>query len=43
MPDTDGDGVVDCIDVEMCDGLDNDGDGLVDEAIFTDGDTINVR
>lgn len=32
FPDSDGDGLVDCMgDVEECDGLDNDGDGLVDE------------
>ena len=30
-PDTDGDGVADCVDVEGCDCLDNDGDGAVDE------------
>ncbi|MBX7149786.1 hypothetical protein K1X76_12000 [bacterium] len=29
--DTDGDFIADCIDTETCDGLDNDGDGLVDE------------
>ena len=39
--DTDGDGIVDCIDVELCDGLDNDGDGLIDEEMpDTDGDGI---
>ncbi|MGB0639915.1 MAG: putative metal-binding motif-containing protein, partial [Myxococcota bacterium] len=35
--DADGDGVLDCVDVEDCDGADNDGDGLVDED-FTDTD-----
>ncbi len=29
--DTDGDGLVDCMDRETCDGVDNDGDGEVDE------------
>jgi hypothetical protein len=38
-PDTDGDGVADCVDEEGCDGLDNDGDGFVDEGMpDTDGD-----
>ncbi len=30
-PDTDEDGIADCVDDEECDGLDNDGDGEVDE------------
>ncbi len=30
--DTDGDGTNDCDDVEECDGIDNDGDGVVDDA-----------
>jgi large repetitive protein len=29
--DSDGDGLADCIDVETCDGIDNDGDSLIDE------------
>ena len=29
--DADGDGVADCLESEVCDGLDNDGDTLVDE------------
>ncbi len=32
LGDSDADGVWDCFDLEACDGLDNDGDGLVDEA-----------
>ncbi|TNE88745.1 MAG: hypothetical protein EP330_13575 [Deltaproteobacteria bacterium] len=38
LTDTDGDGTADCIDVEECDGLDNDGNGVVDEG-FPDGDS----
>ena len=30
----------DCIDTEECDGLDNDGDGIVDEGFDSDGDGI---
>ncbi|MCR8667722.1 T9SS type A sorting domain-containing protein [Aestuariibaculum sp. M13] len=41
FPDTDGDGVADCVDTETCDGLDNDGDGEVDEGFpDTDGDGV---
>ena len=29
--DTDGDGIGDVCDEETCDGIDNDGDGMVDE------------
>jgi len=35
LPDTDADGTCDEIDVEECDGLDNDGDGDVDENLLT--------
>ncbi len=39
LPDTDGDGIPDCADAETCDGLDNDGDGTIDEGFpDTDGD-----
>ncbi len=47
LGDSDADGVWDCFDLEACDGLDNDGDGLVDEAdsdvadasvVYWDGD-----
>ncbi|MDC6352006.1 SprB repeat-containing protein [Zeaxanthinibacter sp. PT1] len=31
--DTDGDGISDCDDYEECDGLDNDGDGQIDEGL----------
>ncbi|WP_194525943.1 Calx-beta domain-containing protein [Zobellia roscoffensis] len=31
--DTDGDGIPDCNDTEECDGLDNDGDGEIDEGL----------
>jgi len=31
FPDSDGDKVMDCVDVEECDGVDNDGDGYIDE------------
>lgn len=37
FPDTDGDGIADCVDEEDCDGIDNDGDGEIDE-IFPDDD-----
>ncbi len=37
QPDSDGDGLADCMDVEDCDGADNDGDELVDEG-FPDND-----
>ena len=44
MPDSDFDGLVDCFDVEVCDSLDNDGDGLVDEEMpDTDGDGGDYR
>jgi len=36
----DGDGVVDCLDVEVCDGVDNDGDGRVDEGFDSDSDGL---
>jgi len=36
--DADGDGTPDCDDPEVCDGLDNDGDGQVDEGFDADGD-----
>lgn len=40
-PDTDVDGIADCMDSEDCDGLDNDGDGAVDEDFAdSDGDGI---
>ncbi len=39
--DTDGDGVGDACDAETCDGLDNDGDGVVDED-FPDVDNIGA-
>lgn len=32
-PDTDHDGIADCVDSEECDGIDNDGDGSVDEGL----------
>lgn len=38
--DTDGDGIADCNDVEVCDGLDNDGDGEIDEGFDSDDDGI---
>ena len=34
FPDTDGDGIADCVDQEECDCLDNNGDGQVDEDCF---------
>jgi arylsulfatase A-like enzyme len=43
FPDSDGDGVADCVDTvpEVCDGLDNDLDGAVDEGFpDTDGDGV---
>ena len=36
--DGDGDGILDCVDVETCDGRDNDGDGLIDEGFSGDAD-----
>ena len=36
--DTDGDGVPDCPVSEVCDGVDNDGDGEIDEGFDVDGD-----
>jgi Big-like domain-containing protein/List-Bact-rpt repeat protein/thrombospondin type 3 repeat protein len=39
--DSDGDGVGDLCDVEECDGVDNDGDGLVDEG-FPDSDSDGI-
>ncbi len=39
--DTDGDGIPDCWDTETCDGLDNNGDGVIDEGFpDTDGDGL---
>lgn len=40
FPDTDADGVADCVDEEECDGLDNDGDGDIDEGFDHDTDGI---
>ncbi len=40
FPDTDEDGIADCMDEEECDGLDNDGDGTVDEGFDSDTDGI---
>ena len=40
-PDTDEDGIADCVDDETCDGIDNDGDGDIDEGFEDlDGDGI---
>ncbi len=36
--DADDDGIADCLDVEECDGLDNDGDAAVDEGLYPDED-----
>ena len=41
FPDTDRDGIADCVDEETCDGLDNDGDGEIDEG-FLDRDSNGV-
>ena len=39
--DTDGDGIPDCADIEECDGLDNNGDGQIDEGLTdSDGDGV---
>jgi hypothetical protein len=38
--DSDSDGIGDVCDAEECDGLDNDGDGSVDEGFDADSDTI---
>jgi len=40
FPDTDGDGLKDCLDEEECDGEDNDGDGTIDEGFDADTDGI---
>ncbi|MFT4976645.1 MAG: hypothetical protein ACI8S6_002550 [Myxococcota bacterium] len=40
FPDTDEDGIADCMDAEECDGLDNDGDGNIDEGYDADSDGI---
>jgi hypothetical protein len=39
-PDTDKDGIIDDCDVEECDGIDNDGDGFIDEGFDADKDGI---
>ena len=39
-PDTDKDGIIDDCDVEECDGVDNDGDGFIDEGFDADKDGI---
>ena len=36
--DTDGDGEADCVETEECDGIDNDGDGDIDEGVSDDAD-----
>ena len=38
--DSDGDGTADCDDTEVCDGLDNDGDGQIDEGFDADNDGV---
>lgn len=38
--DVDSDGVANCADSEACDGVDNDGDGLVDEGFDADDDGL---
>ena len=38
--DSDGDGIPDCYDHEECDGVDNNGDGIIDEGFDQDGDGI---
>ena len=38
VSDSDADGIADCVDTEECDGLDNDGDGYVDEGLTDDDD-----
>ena len=40
-PDTDGNGIADCLETERCDGYDNDGDGLIDEGFDADGDGLS--
>ncbi len=40
--DADGDGIGDACDVETCDGIDNDGDGSVDEGFDEDGDGLGA-
>jgi hypothetical protein len=41
-PDTDGDGIADCVDGrEACDGVDNDGDGFIDEG-YPDADVDGI-
>jgi hypothetical protein len=38
LGDADGDEIADCLDEEECDGVDNDGDGRVDEDLYPDED-----
>ncbi|MDO6473689.1 T9SS type A sorting domain-containing protein, partial [Maribacter sp. 1_MG-2023] len=38
--DSDGDGIPDACDVEECDGIDNNGDGLIDENLNCESDSI---
>ncbi len=38
--DSDGDGIPDCFDTEECDGVDNDGDGEIDEGFDANGNGI---
>lgn len=38
LGDVDGDTIADCLDLEECDGIDNDGDGEVDEELHLDED-----
>ena len=40
LGDSDGDGTADCDDTEVCDGLDNDGDGQIDEGFDADNDGV---
>ena len=40
LGDSDGDGTADCDDAEVCDGLDNDGDGQIDEGFDADNDGV---
>ena len=38
--DADADGVADCVGTEICDGLDNNADGRIDEGFDADGDGV---